>query len=87
MVPKPYADYRANIRRITLLTCRLVTCSRKWDNIVNTSGNGWLTKSGSSGLSITIDMQQTVKLSRILHHSYAVNQPYDQVNITEMEIW
>src|SRR5690606_25718806 len=58
LIPKPYADYRSNIPydNITNLSGR--TTNTLWDNIVNTSGHGWLTANGSSGLSITIDLKQ-----------------------------
>ncbi|MGJ7029617.1 DUF4959 domain-containing protein [Niabella hirudinis] len=87
MVPKPYADYRANIPydNITNLSGR--TTNTLWDNIVNTSGHGWLTANGSSGLSITIDLKQVVKLSRIIIHGYHINSPYGQVNIQQFEAW
>jgi hypothetical protein len=87
-IPKPYVDYRANVPwdNTTDLSSSY-PFTKIWDNIVNTSRNGWLTKAGSSGLSITIDMKQRVKLSRILHHAYHINSPYGQVNITSMEIW
>lgn len=49
--------------------------------------NGWLTGNGFSGRSITIDLKQKVKLSRIVHHPYHVNSVYGQRNITQMEIW
>lgn len=87
MVPKPYADFRANIpwdntsnysgRNINLL----------WDNTVNTASHGWLTASGNSGLSITIDLKQVVKLSRIVRHPYHLNSLYGQANITDFEAW
>ncbi len=89
MIEKPYADYRANIPydNTSDLNTTNYHISKLWDNIVNTSYNGWLTKAGSSGLSITFDMRQRVKLSRIVHHAYHRNSAYGQVNITEMEIW
>lgn len=91
LVAKPYADYRANIPydNISDLQPTVRPITNLWDNIVNsgTYGHGWLTQPGSSGLSITIDMKQVVKLSRILHHAYHHNTPYGQVNITEMEVW
>mgnify|MGYP001005595769 CR=1 FL=1 len=88
-IPKPYADYRANIPYDNTSNLNTTTYSieKLWNNIVNTGWDGWLTQSGSSGLSITIDMRQVVKLSRIIHHMYHINEPYGQVNITEMEIW
>jgi len=86
-VAKPYVDYRANIPwdNTTNLAGRSTTTL--WDNIVNTSGHGWLTQVGGSGRSITFDMRQVVKLSRIIHHPYHLNAPYGQRNITQMEIW
>lgn len=87
LVEKPYADYRSNIPSDNTSNLSGRSTSTLWDNIVNTSGHGWLTQPGSSGLSITIDLKQVVKLSRIIHHPYTLNSPYSQVNITEMEIW
>ena len=87
MIPKPYADYRANIPFDNTSNLSGRSTATLWDNIVNTSGHGWLTNPGSSGLSITIDMKQVVKLSRIIQHFYHINSPYGQVNITSMEIW
>ncbi|WP_298652623.1 DUF4959 domain-containing protein [uncultured Proteiniphilum sp.] len=88
MVPKPYADFRANIpwdNTTDLDASRVLP--KLWDNIVNTSAHGWLTKSGSSGLSITIDLKQVVKLSRIVRHPYHLNSLYGQANITDFEAW
>lgn len=87
LVPKPYADYRANIPydNITNLSGR--TTNTLWDNIVNTASHGWLTANGSSGLSITIDLKQVVKLSRIIIHGYHINAVYGQVNIQQYELW
>ena len=87
MVPKPYADYRASIPWDNTSNLSGRTTATLWDNIVNTSSHGWLTQPGSSGLSITIDMKQVAKLSRIIHHFYHKNSPYGQVNITSLEIW
>ncbi len=87
MVPKPYADYRASIPWDNTSNLSGRTTATLWDNIVNTSSHGWLTQPGSSGLSITIDMKQVAKLSRIIHHFYHLNSPYGQVNITSLEIW
>ena len=89
MVPKPYADFRANIPwdNTSDLNPTTYSFSKLWDGIVNTSYNGWLTKSGSSGLSITIDLQRVVKLSRIVRHPYHRNALYGQVNITDFEAW
>ena len=69
MIPKPYVDFRAQIPfdNITNLNTSTYNISKLWDGIVNTGFNGWLSQNGGSGLSITIDMKQTVKLSRILH--------------------
>src|SRR5690606_33254036 len=71
VIPKPYADFRASVpydNASNLDATRIFP--KLWDNIVNTSGHGWLTKTGNVGLSITIDLQQTVKLSRIVIHGY-----------------
>ncbi len=89
LIEKPYADYRSNIPwdNTSNLNTTSYNISKLWDNIVNTRYNGWLTQTGSSGLSITIDIKQRVKLSRIIHHFYHQNSPYGQVNITAMEIW
>ena len=87
MVPKPYADYRSNIPYDNTSNLTNRTTNTLWDNIVNTSGHGWLTAQGSSGLSITIDLKQVVKLSRIVIHGYHVNSPYTQVNIQQFELW
>lgn len=87
MVPKPYLDYRANIPYDNTSSLAGRTTNTLWDNIVNTSGHGWLTAQGSSGLSITIDLKQVVKLSRIVIHGYHLNAPYTQVNIQQFELW
>ncbi|MCF3108745.1 DUF4959 domain-containing protein [Niabella sp. CC-SYL272] len=87
VIPKPYADYRANIPYDNTTTLSGKPFSSLWDNVVNTSGHGWLTTQGSSGLSITFDMKQVVKLSRIVIHGYHVNSPYGQVNIQQFEAW
>ena len=89
MIPKPYGDFRTNIPydNLTSLAGATHTFSTLSDNIVNTSGHGWLSISGSSGLSITFDMKQVVKLSRIVIHGYHINSVYGQVNITAFETW
>lgn len=87
MVPKPYSDYRSNIPYDNTSNLSTRRMDLLWDGIVNTSGHGWLTGNGFSGRSITIDMKQKVKLSRIVHHPYHVNAVYGQRNITQMEIW
>ena len=90
MISKPYVDYRASIpydNTTTINTAAAHQFYTLYDNIVNTSGHGWLTKSGSSGLSITFDMKQVVKLSRIVIHGYHINSVYGQVNITQWEAW
>lgn len=88
IVEKPYADYRAYIPydNTTNLSSRY-PFTNLWDNIVNTSRNGWLTQSGSSGRSMTIDLKQKVKLSRIVTHGYHVNSILEQANITGYELW
>lgn len=87
-IEKPYGDFRAQIPydNATNLSSTYLF-ENIWDNIVNTSRNGWLTVSGSSGLSMTIDLGKPVKLSRIVIHGYHINSPYGQVNITNWEGW
>lgn len=89
MVSKPYVDYRSNIPYDNTSTYNTSSrpISRLWDGIVNTAGNGWLTSPGYSGLSMTFDMKQVVKLSRIIIHGYHINSPYTQANITQFELW
>lgn len=87
LISKPYADFRANIPYDNTSNLGGFNISGLWDNIVNSNRNGWLTAPGNSGLSITIDMKQVVKLSRIIHHFYHINSPYGQANATELEIW
>lgn len=87
VIPKPYADYRTNIPYDNTSSLSGRTTATLWDNIVNTASHGWLTAQGSSGLSITIDMKQVVKLSRIVIHGYHLNSPYGQVNIQQFEMW
>lgn len=89
VIPKPYADFRANIpwdntsdNNSTYYNIRLL-----WDGLINTPFNGWQPKSGSSGLSFTIDLQRVVKLSRIVRHPYHQNALYTQGNITDFEAW
>lgn len=88
LIPKPYGDYRAFIPydNITTLGGNF-PFSNLYDNIVNSAAHGWLTQIGSSGLSITFDMKQVVKLSRMIIHGYHINDPYDQVNISHFEAW
>ena len=87
-IEKPYIDFRSQIPydNTTNLSAAYLF-GNIWDNIVNTSRNGWLTVSGSSGLSITIDIGKPVKLSRIVIHGYHINSPYGQVNVTNWEGW
>lgn len=86
-IPKPYADYRTSIPYDNTSNLTNRTMSTLWDNVVNTASHGWLTAQGSSGLSITFDMKQVVKLSRIVIHGYHLNAPYTQVNIQQFELW
>lgn len=87
MVSKPYVDFRANIPYDNTSTLSGWNIRNLWDNIVNTSRHGWLTAPGNSGLSITIDLKQVVKLSRIVIHGYHVNAVYTQANFTQFEMW
>ena len=88
LIAKPYVDYRASIPYDNTTTYSpSYPFSNLYDNIVNTNSHGWLTAAGNSGLSITFDMKQVVKLSRIVIHGYHVNSPYSQVNITKWEGW
>jgi len=87
VVEKPYKDFRASIPYDNTSNLSGRDINVLWDNIVNTSRHGWLTNPGSSGLSITIDLQQVVKLSRIVIHGYHINSVYSQVNITQFEAW
>lgn len=88
-IPKPYGDYRASIPydNTSSLAGATHTFATLSDNIVNTGGHGWLSKPGNPGLSITFDMKQVVKLSRIVIHGYHINSVYGQVNITQWEAW
>lgn len=88
VIEKPYTDFRGQIPYDNATNLSNSYLFEKiWDNIVNTSRNGWLTVSGSSGLSITIDIGKPVKLSRIVIHGYHINSPYGQVNVTNWEGW
>lgn len=87
MIPKPYVDFRASIPHDNVTNLSGRTTATLWDNIVNTSGHGWLTNPGGSGLSMTIDLKQVVKLSRIVIHGYHINSPFTQANIQQFELW
>lgn len=87
IIPKPYADYRSSIPLDNISNLSGRTMATLWDNIVNTSAHGWLTNPGQSGLSMTIDLKQVVKLSRIVIHGYHVNAVYGQANFTKYELW
>ena len=88
LIPKPYADFRANIPYDNPTTLAGRNINTLWDNIVNTASHGWLTQpGGGNGLSMTIDLGQVVKLSRIVIHGYHVNSVYSQANITQFELW
>lgn len=88
LIPKPYADVRREIPwdNITDLSS-FYSFSNIWNNIVNTSHEGWLSSPGHSGVSITIDLKQRVKLSRVVIWGYNHNTPFDQVNIQKFELW
>ncbi|MDP4240842.1 MAG: DUF4959 domain-containing protein [Bacteroidota bacterium] len=87
VIPKPYADYRSFIPYDNTSNLSGRNIATLWDNIVNTSGHGWLTQPGNSGLSMTFDIKEVAKLSRIVIHGYHINSPYGQANITEFELW
>lgn len=87
LIPKPYTDFRASIPYDNTTNYSGRRLDMLWDNIVNTRSHGWLTQQGSSGLSITIDLGQVVKLSRIVIHGYHLNAVYTQVNIQQFELW
>lgn len=86
MIAKPYARLVLPYDNESTLNSSY-DISHIWDGVVNTSHNGWLTVNGSSGSSITIDIGQWVKLSRIVIHGYHINAPYTQVNIQKFELW
>lgn len=91
MIEKPYADYRSFIPydNISDYNPTSYPFSRLWDNITGTAvsiTNGWLCRSGNSGCSITIDLKQVAKLSRLVHHFYR-GMPYGQANMNGFEIW
>ncbi len=88
LVAKPYADFRSSIPYDNTSEYSAgYVFSRLYDNVVNSTDHGWLTRAGNSGLSFTIDLKQKVKLSRIVVHPYHINSPYSQVNITQFEAW
>ncbi len=88
LITKPYADYRATIPLDNPTTLSGRNMNTLWDNIVNTASHGWLTQPGAgNGLSMTIDLRQVAKLSRIVIHGYHVNSVYGQANITQFEVW
>ena len=91
MIPKPYADFRASIpydNASTLNEQARFAFSNLWDNKVNQSAHGWLTNPGASGLSVTIDLKQRVKLSRMITHAYHINAPFSgNVHPTTIEVW
>ncbi|MBO9619866.1 MAG: DUF4959 domain-containing protein [Niabella sp.] len=91
LVPKPYGDYRANIPYDNTSTLPGgFSFSKLWDGIANVAGsggNGFLTNPGNPGLSVTIDLKQVVKLSRIIIWGYHINSPYGQANFTQFELW
>lgn len=87
MIPKPYADFRASIPHDNLTTLAGRNINTLWDNIVNTASHGWLTQPGGSGMSMTFDIREVAKLSRIVIHGYHLNAVYGQVNITQFEVW
>ncbi len=88
MIPKPYADFRASVPYDNATDYDATRVFPKlWDNIVNTSAHGWLTKPSNSGLSITFDMKQVAKLSRIVIHNYHINSMWGQANASQWEVW
>lgn len=89
MIPKPYADFRENIPwdNTSNYNPSYYPFKMLWDGIVNTGFNGWQSAPGSSGLSITIDLQRVVKLSRIVRHPYHINCLYTQANVSDFEAW
>lgn len=91
LIEKPYADYRTYIPfdNISNYNANNYPFTRLWDNIYGTTTsitNGWLSRSGNSGCSITIDLKQVAKLSRLVHHFYR-GAPYGQANMNGLEIW
>jgi len=85
LVPKPYADARATIPydNITELSSTY-KFTKTWDGVVGGS-NGFLSKSGNDGLSVTWDLKKVTKLSRMILWPYY--DPFDQVNVMVFEIW
>lgn len=90
MVPKPYGDMTASIpydntsHRESWITFEFALLS---DGIVNTEYHGFLTAPGNSGLSITFDLKQVVKLSRIVIHPYSVDDAYNDIGFFQWEAW
>lgn len=88
-IAKPYGDARA-----TIPYDNVTDYSGTYNFVKTTDGivgnvNGWLSVSGSEGLSVTWDMKQVVKLSRMTLWPRATTSGhvYWQVNVLAFEVW
>ena len=89
-IPKPYADARPLIPHDNITDySSAYPFSATWNGVVGTLSEGWFTTSGSYGISMTWDMKQVAKLSRMILHprGNGAGHIYWQCNILDFEIW
>ncbi len=90
LAAKPYGDVRATIPYDNASNySTTLTFAKTYDGVVNDLNSGWLTVSGSDGLSVTWDMKQVMKLSRMTlwPRATSAGQVYYQVNVLAFEVW
>jgi len=91
-VPKPWSDLRAMIPYDNTSELSGYQFYKTWDNVV-AMNNRYLSDNGSMGSSVTFDLRQVVKLSRmilwprILGQFDAIEEIYGQVQMLEFEMW
>ena len=88
-ITKPYGDTRA-----TIPYDNITDYSATYNFVKTTDGivgalNGFLTASGNDGLSVSWDLKQVVKLSRMTlwPRASSAGQVYTQVNVLAFELW
>jgi hypothetical protein len=91
-IPKPYVDARTLIPHDNISNLNATyPFTKTYDGITGNGTNGWLSASGSSGLSVTWDLKQVAKLSRFTlwprTRANNTGDAYLQVNILWFEMW
>ena len=93
-VEKPWVDMRGFIPYDNVSNNGNYTFNKIWDGVLRIAGNtcSYLSVSGQPGNSVTFDLKQVVKLSRMIfwmcwYDGNPVTNVFTTCNITEFEMW